>query len=178
MSATTTAAPSAANISAAARPTPDPAPVTMTVLSTKRITAIDYTKSMELSEYARSILSDTAFAHVAFVETDGTPHVTPVWIDINDDGRPWINTIVGRRKERRLPLGSSVAFSATAPGNGYLWVSIRGRVIERRLDGADADIDRLAEKYRGRGSKARTLPGEERISIVIEPEVEYGGPTR
>lgn len=133
---------------------------------------------MELSEYARAILSDKAFAHVAFSELDGTPHVTPVWIDVNEDGRPWINTIVGRRKERRLPLGASVAFSATAPSNGYLWVSIRGRVIERRFDGADADIDRLAEKYRGPGSKARTLPGEERVTIVIEPETEYGGPTR
>lgn len=133
---------------------------------------------MQLSDYARSILSDVAFAHVALVDEQGTPHVTPVWIDVDETGHPWINTIVGRRKERRLPVGAPIALSATAPGNGYLWVSICGHVLERRLEGADADIDRLAEKYRGPGSTARTLPGEQRITIVIEPEVEYGGPTR
>ncbi|MGE0309885.1 MAG: pyridoxamine 5'-phosphate oxidase family protein [Acidimicrobiia bacterium] len=133
---------------------------------------------MRLSELARSILEDKAFVHLALLDGKGRPHVTPVWVGVDADGRPWINTIVGRLKERQLPLGAPVSLSATAPDNGYLWVSVRGHVVERRADGADGDIDQLAEKYRGAGAKAKTLPGEQRITIVIEPEAEFGGPTR
>lgn len=133
---------------------------------------------MELSEVASSILKGRAFAHVALTDAAGRPHVTPVWIDVGDDGRPWINTIVGRVKDRLLPVGAPVALSATAPDNDYLWVSVQGHVAERRTAGADDDIDALAAKYRGPGEKARTLPGEVRVTIVIEPEKEFGGPTR
>lgn len=121
---------------------------------------------MRLSDAGRAIFGSTTFAHLAVNDRAGRPHVTPVWVDVDAAGRPWINTIVGRAKERYLPVGTSVALSATSPENPYVWVSVKGRVAERRLQGADADIDALSEKYRGPGQKARTLPGEVRVTIV------------
>ena len=41
---------------------------------------------------------------------------------------------------------------------------------ERRSVGADADIDYLAQKYLGKEKYPFRQPGEERITIVIEPE--------
>jgi PPOX class probable F420-dependent enzyme len=128
-----------------------------------------------LSDGGRAILGSTAFAHLAVNDRHGVPHVTPVWVDVDADGRPWINTIVGRAKERYLQVGTPVALSATAPDDPYVWMSLQGTVVERRLEGADEDIDALSEKYRGPGHKARTLPGEVRITIVIDPTAEHGG---
>jgi hypothetical protein len=128
-----------------------------------------------LSANGLAILRSRTFAHVALTDNSGRPHVTPVWVDVDAQGRPWFNTIVGRVKDLRLPLGAPVGLSATAADDGYLWVSVQGRVIEKRLEGADADIHALAAKYRGAGARANINPGETRVTIVIEPEAERGG---
>jgi PPOX class probable F420-dependent enzyme len=128
-----------------------------------------------LSDVGRRILGARAFAHLAVNDTRGDPHVTPVWIDVDADGRPWINTIVGRAKERYLQEGTRIALSATDPDDPYVWLAVRGYVAERRLNGADEEIDLLSEKYRGPGQKSRRKPGEVRITIVIEPTSEHTG---
>ena len=54
--------------------------------------------------------------------------------------------------------------------DSYEFVHVRGRVAERRTVGADGDIDTLAQKYPGREKYPFRQPGEERVTIVIEPE--------
>jgi general stress protein 26 len=49
------------------------------------------------------------FAHVSTVLPDGTPHVTPVWIDYDPDAdRLLVNTERGRRKVRNVEKNPKV----------------------------------------------------------------------
>jgi PPOX class probable F420-dependent enzyme len=125
---------------------------------------------LELTDKAQAILRSKTFAHIAAVDHRGRPHVTPVWVDVDDKGTVWINTARGRVKDRLLSLGAPAALAATNPDNPYEYVQVRGRVSERRTVGADADIDVLAQKYVGEEKYPYRQPGEERVTIVIEPE--------
>lgn len=124
---------------------------------------------MKLTDRARTILQSKTFAHIAAVDPAGRPHVTPVWVDA-DKETVWINTARGRVKDRLLQLGAPAALSAVDPENPYEHVQVRGHVSERREVGADADIDYLAQKYLGEERYPFRQPGEERVTIVIEPE--------
>lgn len=122
-----------------------------------------------LSAGAEEILRKRSFAHVAVAVGDGPPHVTPVWVDVAD-GKVVVNTALGRVKDRLLQVGAPVALSATDPDNAYSWVMVRGRVAERRTEGADAVIDSLAKKYLDADTYPFRQPGEQRVTIVIEPD--------
>lgn len=127
-----------------------------------------------LSERAQEIFRSKAMAHLAVVDASGRPHVTPVWADVDDDGRLWFNTAVGRVKDRYLQLGDAIAVSATNLDNPYEYTQVRGTVAERRLETGDADIDALAKKYMGVDSYPGRQPGEQRVTIVVEPNTSTG----
>ncbi|MBI4730087.1 MAG: TIGR03618 family F420-dependent PPOX class oxidoreductase [Acidobacteria bacterium] len=122
-----------------------------------------------LDEEAARILRSKSFAHLA-LDDEGSPHVSPVWVDVDDHGLVVVNTAEGRVKSRRLAVGSPVALSAADPENPYHYVGVRGRVVKRTNEGADAVIDRLANKYLGVDSYPYRQPGERRVTILIEPE--------
>lgn len=126
-----------------------------------------------LSEKAKEILKSKTFAHVAVVDGDGRPHVTPVWVDV-DGERVVVNTAEGRVKDRLLPVGAPVALSATNVENPYEYVQIRGRVGERRHEGADAVIDGLAGKYLGAATYPFRQAGEVRVTILLDVEETTG----
>jgi PPOX class probable F420-dependent enzyme len=90
-----------------------------------------------------------AFAHVATLMADGSPQVTPVWIDY-DGTHILINSAKGRVKDRNMQVRSSVAMSVTDPDNPYRYLGVRGRVVEITEAGADAHIDKMAKKYLGK----------------------------
>jgi PPOX class probable F420-dependent enzyme len=108
-----------------------------------------------------------AFLFLATVMDDGSPQVTPVWFDY-DDGHIRINTAEGRVKDRNMRSRPSVAVCIADPRDGYRYIQIRGRVIERTYEGADAHIDALNHKYRGDAWKLR--PGQVRVIYKIQPE--------
>ena len=127
-----------------------------------------------LSARSQEIFRSKAMAHVAVVDGSGRPHVTPVWADVDDEGRLWINTAVGRFKDRYLQVGDAVAVSATDLDNPYEYTQVRGTVAERRSETGDADIDALAKKYMGVDSYPGRTPGEERVTIIVEPHSTTG----
>lgn len=63
--------------------------------------------SANLGQY-RDILDKKAFAHLATVGRDGTPQLTPVWIDF-DGTHVRFNTARGRVKERNRHHNPRVA---------------------------------------------------------------------
>jgi PPOX class probable F420-dependent enzyme len=106
-------------------------------------------------------------AHLATLMADGAPQVSPVWVDT--DGRHvLVNTAAGRVKWRNVRRDPRVAIDVTERDNPYQMVTIRGRVIELREEGANAHIDKLAKKYTGRDSYG-VKPDERRVVLVIEP---------
>ena len=109
-----------------------------------------------------------AFAHLATLMKDGSPQVTPVWLDFTD-GMIRVNTARGRVKDRNLKVGSRVALSISDPDNPYRYVQIRGKVTKETEQGADAHIDSLAKKYMGVDSYPYRNAAEKRVIYYIEP---------
>lgn len=115
------------------------------------------------------ILGKRAFAHLATVMPDGSPQVSPVWVD-QADGNVLVNSARGRVKDRNIARDARVAVSVTDPENPYRSLMIRGRVVEARTEGADAHIDALAKKYMDLDAYPYRAPGEVRVIYVIAPE--------
>jgi len=110
-----------------------------------------------------------AFAHVATLNSDGSPQVTPVWIDF-DGTHVLVNTAKGRMKARNLAREPRVALSITDPDNSYRYLGIQGRVVEMTETGGDAHIDKMAKKYLGKDKYPFRAPGEVRVIVKIAPE--------
>ena len=114
------------------------------------------------------------FVFVSTLMKDGTPHITPTWVDIEDQdggGRILINTAVGRIKQKNVSRNPSIALAVFDQNNPYDMVSIRGKVVEQVTgDSAERHIDKLAKKYLGKDKYPNRAPGEERIILKIKPE--------
>ena len=125
---------------------------------------------VRLTDAARAKLTGRNFAFLAELMEDGSPHVTPVWCDLEGD-RVLVNTAVGRVKERNMRRDSRVALSIADANDPYDHVDIRGRVVEV-IEGEEAEehIHRLGRKYRG-WERYPLQPGEQRVTFLIEPIV-------
>jgi PPOX class probable F420-dependent enzyme len=109
-----------------------------------------------------------AIAHLATLQPDGSPQVTPVWFDYTD-GVIHVNTAKGRIKARNLSVGSKIAMSISDPDNAYRYIQIRGTVTQETTDGADAHIDSLAKKYLGKDVYPWRNPKDTRVIYEITP---------
>jgi PPOX class probable F420-dependent enzyme len=114
-----------------------------------------------------------AFANLATLMPDGSPQVTPVWLDYAG-GAIRINTAKGRVKARNLKVGSPVALAVMDPDEPYRYLQVRGRVRRVVEEGADAHIDALAKKYLGKDKYPFRQPGELRVIYEIEPKSASG----
>jgi PPOX class probable F420-dependent enzyme len=110
-----------------------------------------------------------AFANLATLMPDGTPQVTPVWIDW-DGTHVIVNSARGRQKDRNMQRNSAVAMSILDPDNPYRYLEIRGTVTEITEHGADDHIDKMAKKYMGRDKYPYRRPGEQRVVYKITPK--------
>jgi PPOX class probable F420-dependent enzyme len=117
----------------------------------------------------RDLFEKPNFGHLATLMPDGSPQVTPVWVDIDGD-TILINTAEGRVKTRNLDRDGRVAISVADQQNPYRYIQVRGRVVARTHEGADANIDRLAKKYLGQDRYPFRQPGEQRVIFRIQPE--------
>ncbi len=122
-----------------------------------------------LSDKVKQLLGKQAFAHLATVMPDGSPQVSPVWVDVEGD-TILVNSAEGRLKDKNMQRDKRVALSLTNPENPYQAVMIRGRVTEITKQGADQHIDKMAKKYLGKDKYPGRAPGEVRVLYKIEPE--------
>jgi PPOX class probable F420-dependent enzyme len=122
----------------------------------------------KLTTKAIRFIEGKNFAHLATLMADGSPQVTPVWIDHEGDVI-LVNTAVGRVKQKNTARDNRVAISIASQDNPYDKVVIRGRVMAQTFEGAEAHIDKLAHKYTGVTKYQRSQPDEKRIIIRIEP---------
>ncbi|HYL65721.1 MAG TPA: PPOX class F420-dependent oxidoreductase [Nitrosopumilaceae archaeon] len=125
--------------------------------------------SRELTDSAISLFRGKNFAFIASLMNDGSPHITPVWIDY--DGQFFlVNTAEGRTKQKNFERDSRVALSIVDKDNPYNTVTIRGKVVEQTRNGADEHIDKLAKKYLGVDKYPFRAPSEKRIILKIKPD--------
>jgi PPOX class probable F420-dependent enzyme len=110
-----------------------------------------------------------AFANLATIMPDGTPQVTPVWVDF-DGKHVLVNSARGRQKDKNMGQNSSVSLSILDPDNPYRYLEVRGRVAEITEEGASEHIDKMAKKYLGKDKYPFSQPGEVRVIYKIEPQ--------
>jgi PPOX class probable F420-dependent enzyme len=124
---------------------------------------------VKISEGIRKLLEAPNFASLATLMADGSPQVTPVWVDF-DGTHIVVNTAEGRQKPRNVRRDPRVAVSVFSHQSPYSYATIRGRVVEITHEGADQHIDRMAKKYLGRDTYPFRQPGERRVIFKIAPE--------
>jgi PPOX class probable F420-dependent enzyme len=118
---------------------------------------------------ALPLLEGPHFAHVATLNADGSPQVTPFWID-HDGDTVLINTARGRLKEKNLLRDPRVSISVIDAANPYSPLLIQGRAVELTEEGADEHIDKLAKRYLDEDTYPFRSPGEVRLLVRIEPD--------
>lgn len=115
------------------------------------------------------LLEGKNFAFVATLMNDGSPQITPTWVDL-EQNTILVNTAEGRLKHKNVSRDPRVAVSVFDHNNPYNMVSIRGRVIEQTRNGADEHVDKLAKKYFGVDKYPFRSPSETRVILKIKPE--------
>ena len=123
----------------------------------------------KLSDSAKKMLEGKNFVYIATVNPDGTPQVTPTWVD-HDGTYVLINTAEGRVKHRNVKKNPHVALAITDQANPYNLIIIRGKVVDQ-VSGkvAEDHIDKMAKKYQGLDKYAHHNPSEKRVLLKIEP---------
>ena len=124
--------------------------------------------SQVIPEKYQDLFEKKAFASLATVMPDGTPQVTPVWVDF-DGKHVIVNSARGRRKDKNMTKNASVSLSIMDPDNPYRYLEVRGRVAEITEEGANQHIDKMAKKYMGVDKYPYHQPGDVRVMYKIEP---------
>jgi PPOX class probable F420-dependent enzyme len=124
---------------------------------------------VKLTPEQRALLEAPNFAHFVTLMKDGSPQVTPVWVDF-DGEYVLINTAEGRQKPRNLARDNRVALSVIDQENPYKYIQVRGNVVESTSEGARDHIEMLCRKYRGPDAKYPYREGEVRVMYKIAPE--------
>ena len=132
----------------------------------------------KIMEPVAKIIKKKSFAFLGTLMKDGSPHVSPVWIDITDNNIILINTAKGRIKQKNVSSDPRVSISLTDDENPYSMVTIRGQVIEQTSDDADEHIDKLAKKYLNTDRYPGHSPDMKRIILKIRPEKVFYLPPR
>lgn len=132
--------------------------------------------AVALPEAYLDLFEGRALGHLATIMPDGSPQVTPVWID-REGSFLLVNTAKGRVKSDNMERRPHVAVEVMDGAQPYRYLSVRGRVVEAiEGDRAEAHIDALARRYLGVDAYPETnrAPGEKRVIFKIEPTSVHG----
>jgi len=134
-----------------------------------------------LTEPLVKFFSGRNFAFLGTLNKDGSPQVTPTWIDIEEKSHEemiLINTAMDRVKQKNVSRDPRVSISIVDEDNPYSMVTIKGRVIEQTTEGANEHIDKLAKKYLNVERYPAHSPNMKRIILKIKPEKIFYIPPR
>ena len=119
---------------------------------------------------SRAIFEKKVLAHVASLDADGSPNVSPVWVGLDGDDIV-INTALGRAKARNLANDSRVAVSSTDPDDPEV-VDHRAR-HGRRSSPPTAPTRSSTRSQRSTPALDTypiASPGEIRVTVKIRPD--------
>src|SRR6266571_7978505 len=125
----------------------------------------------KLSENSVALLQEPHVAVLSTLLPDGSPHATPVWVDVEPDGSHiLINTGMGHQKFKNIERDPRVAITVVDSNDNWRTVQIRGIVVETRGpdQGSIEHINKLSKKYTGRDPYV-LAEGEKRILLRIKP---------
>jgi len=113
-----------------------------------------------LPQSVKQLLQDRAYGHVVTFNATGSPQMTMVWMDVDDD-EVIFNTSEGRRKTQNLRHDPRIMVSVQDRNDPQLYAVFHGeaRVTEA---GAEDHVDRLAKRFLGTDKYPFRQPGEKR----------------
>ena len=118
---------------------------------------------------AIKLLKEKNLVFLATTMKDGSPQVSPVWADFEDD-HIMINTAEGRIKHINVLRDPRVAISIVDQNNPLDMTAIRG-VVEKIIPDYDyLHANKLTKKYLGLDKYPFRRDGEKRIIFKIKPE--------
>jgi PPOX class probable F420-dependent enzyme len=119
-------------------------------------------------------LFDTSnLTYLSTVMPDGSPQVTPLWVEVGGDDLIRLNTAEGRLKTENMRRDPRVALAVHDAEDPYRYVTVRGRVVAITTDGAAELNDRLAKKYMGIERYPFDHSDQVRVVVTIKPERVY-----
>src|SRR6266852_1489471 len=114
------------------------------------------------------LLEKPAFGNLGTLMKDGSPQVTPVWVDY--DGKfVRFNSAKGRVKDKNIRRDPRVSISLQDPANPYRYLEIRVRVVEITENGAHEHSNKLWQRYLGKPVYQCRQSGEVRVTYKIQP---------
>jgi PPOX class probable F420-dependent enzyme len=119
------------------------------------------------------LLQGRNLAFISTLSKDGSPHITPMWADMEGDVI-LINTFESSAKSKNIQKDPRIAISVVENNNPYNMVSIKGRVIDQTTEGADEHLKKLAKRYLGIGKYYYREPNRRRVILKIKPEKATG----
>jgi len=123
--------------------------------------------TLENWELAKALIEGKNFASLATLMPDGSPQVSPVWVD-HEGELILVNSAEGRVKTKNVMRDPRVAISIFDQNDPYKKVLIRGRVLEVTKEGAEDHIDKMAMKYRGLAKYPWRQPGISRVLFKVK----------
>jgi len=118
---------------------------------------------------AIKLLKEKNLVFLATTMKDGSPQVSPVWADFEDD-HIMINTAEGRIKHTNVLRDPRVAISIVDQNNPLDMTAIRG-VVEKIIPDYDYQhANKLTKKYLGMDKYPFRREDEKRIIFKIKPK--------
>ena len=114
------------------------------------------------------LLEGDALGHLATIRADGSPHVTPLWVD-HDGNTILVDVRVDRVKAANMRARPAVALSIVDPRNPNRHLDITGRVVSWSDDGWHEHMNVLARRYLKVDEYPWFFEGERRQIFRIEP---------
>jgi PPOX class probable F420-dependent enzyme len=118
------------------------------------------------------LLESDALGHLATVRANGTPHVTPLWVDYDGEA-VLVNVRLDRVKAANMRERPDVAISIVDPRNPYRYLAITGRVASWSEDGWQEHMNKLARRYMKVDRYPWFFAGEQRAIFRIVPTHVY-----
>ncbi len=122
-----------------------------------------------MDEKVIKLFSAKNLVFIATVMKDGSPQVSPVWANYEDD-HILINTAEGRIKHKNILRDPRVAVSVVSHDNPLDMTTIRGTVTELIPDYDYTHADKLKLQYMGREKYPFKQADEKRITLKIKPD--------
>ena len=116
-----------------------------------------------------NLLNGKNLVFIATIMKDGSPQVSPVWANLEDE-HIMVNTAEGRIKHKNVLRDPRIALSIVDSNNPLDMTSIKGTVIEIIPDYDYIHANKLTKKYLGKEKYPFRRENEKRIIFKIKPE--------
>ncbi|UMB72037.1 PPOX class F420-dependent oxidoreductase [Mycobacterium paraterrae] len=126
--------------------------------------------SQGLTDAEREMLAKPNPSVISTIRSDGQPVSAATWYLLRDD-RILVNMDAGRKRLQHIRKDPRVSLTVLDEADWYSHITLIGRVVEIYDDEGMADIDAVAQHYRGEPYPRRDRA---RVSALIEIDRVHG----